>query len=73
MICAVFIGMTIFSSTISDSFRILRKNNEVAYNANHNVLSFIWNKFGHWTEVIDILYPFSVYGKEFVLRNEKSK
>jgi hypothetical protein len=49
MFFVVFIGVTIFTSVISDSFRIIRKNNKVAYNANHDMLSFMWKKFGRWT------------------------
>ena len=41
----VFIGMTMFISIISDSFRIVRKHAKTKNNFDHDVFAFIWDQF----------------------------
>ena len=48
----VFIGMTMFISIISDGFRMVRKNSRLIYNADYEMLGYIWNKFLRWAGCI---------------------
>lgn len=45
----VFVGMTMFISIINDNFGKVRERNEKTYNADHDMLAFMWDKFKRWT------------------------
>ncbi len=45
----VFIGMTLFISIINGNFRKVRERNRRTYNAEHDMLAFMWDKFKRWT------------------------
>jgi hypothetical protein len=45
----VFIGMTMFISIISGSFRIIRKKNQLNFDSDNDMFAFMWNKFLRWT------------------------
>ena len=52
----VFIGMTMFISIISDSFRTVRKRNQATYNHDHDMFAFMWDRFKRWTGSILFVY-----------------
>ena len=45
----VFIGMTMFISIISDSFRIVRNNLKLRMNEDHDLFALMWKIFLRWT------------------------
>lgn len=45
----VFIGITMFTSIISDSLRKVRKMTRTTYNEDHDRFAFIWDTFLRWT------------------------
>jgi hypothetical protein len=52
----VFTGMTMFMSIISDSFCTVQQNSQVSYNEDHQILAFMWKRFGHWTGYIHLIF-----------------
>ena len=45
----VFIGMTMFISIISDSFRMIRNKNQENFDSDNDMFAFMWKKFLRWT------------------------
>ena len=50
----VFVGMTMFISIISDSFRVVRTNREKVYqDGDHQMFGFMFDQFQRWIGEID--------------------
>ncbi|UJR17607.1 hypothetical protein I4U23_004503, partial [Adineta vaga] len=47
----VFVGMTMFISIISDSFRIVRNSKQHSAKADSDMMEFMWKKFLRWTGI----------------------
>jgi hypothetical protein len=47
----VFVGITMFISIISDSFRVVRSNKQRTHDVDNDMFAFIWKKFLRWTSL----------------------